>query len=227
MAEVCPVWIAIVPSELFYSFALNSSASINLISFVAPPSLPYRPFDPNPECNFVSQGFVNKVGCPIDLYFAPPKNDPESSFNCEVYSDHMGAFDMFINSGQTNINSFDSPVIHQNTYTSYSFLARMSHDQSLVARIEIDHDSVYDCPDLRRDVMDVEVNVEERVLQSLPDMILSNDTATSFEYSAAKVMIENEDGANSIEDLYTSLAYNLTAKSFNGGFVSGLMQHAT
>lgn len=227
MAEVCPVWIGIVPSELYYLFSLNSSASINLISFVAPTSLPYRTFNPNPECNFVSQGFINKVGCPIDLYFAPPKTDPESSFNCEVYSDHLGAFDTFINSGQTDINSFDSPIIHQNTYTSHSFVARMSHDQSLVARIEINHDSVYDCPDVRRVGMDAEVKVEERLLQSLPDTILSNATVAPFEYSASKLMIEKDDGAISVQDLYASLVYNLTAKSIYGGVVSGLIQHAT
>ncbi|KAL3800611.1 hypothetical protein HJC23_006073 [Cyclotella cryptica] len=183
-----------------------------------------KPINPDPECNFVSQGFINKVGCPIDLYFAPPKTDPESSFNCEVYSDHMGAFETFIKSGQTNINSFDTPIIHQNTYTTHSFVARMSHDQSLVARIEIDHDTVYDCPELRRDV---EAKEEERLLQSIPAMILSSSNATQYEYSPAKLSSEKDSRAISKGDLYTSFAYNLTAKSINSGVLSGIMQHAT
>jgi hypothetical protein len=40
-----------------------------------------------------------------------------------------------------------SPLAFQNTYNRHSFVARMSHDGSLAARIDLDHDEVTDCPE--------------------------------------------------------------------------------
>lgn len=107
---------------------------------------------------------LNKVGCPVDLYFAPPEMSPQSTSNCEKFSNHMGSLNEFIQSGQTDVNSVDSPVIHQRTYDSHSFIVRTSHDGSLVARIEIDAARVRDCPELKRSVDQLEVNAGEVVM---------------------------------------------------------------
>jgi hypothetical protein len=178
----------------------------------------------NPDCNFLRKEFVNKVGCPIDLYFAPLKTDPDA--NCEFYSGHMGSYDQFVKSGETNIFMFDSPVAIQRTYTSHSFVARTSHDQSLVARIEIDHDTVYDCPEPRRSAVGVDVKGEGIVVQSIP-VVLSNATAVLSECSAPKLLVQRNNVTVSKEDYYTPLAYNVTAKNIYNGAVSGFFQHAT
>lgn len=110
---------------------------------------------------------LNKVGCPIDLYFQPPKINPHSTFNCEIYSNHMGSLSEFIQSGQTDVNSFESPVIHQRTYDSHSFIVRTSHDGSFVARIEVDADRVHDCPELKHSVARAEVSAGEVIMQPM------------------------------------------------------------
>lgn len=113
---------------------------------------------------------INKVGCPIDLYFAPPKIDPASTHSCEIYADHMGSLDSFLQSGRTDVNSYDSPAIHQRTYNSHSFAARTSHDNSLVMRIDIEADVVRDCPELKRRVAQVSFGLDGVVVQSMGEM---------------------------------------------------------
>jgi len=136
----------------------------------------------DPECNFVQKGIINKAGCPIDLYFAPSTRDPNSTFNCELYSDHMGSVDAFLNSGHTsNLDSFESPLIHMRTYNSHSFVARTSHDQSFVARIDIEADRVHDCPDLKRSVANVEVAVSGMVMHPVAEITNSSNVTEGMQ----------------------------------------------
>ena len=119
---------------------------------------------------------INKVGCPIDLYYAPAKLDLDSTVDCEAYSDHMGSLDSFISSGLTDLDLFESPVIYQRTYNSHSFVARTSHDNSLVARVEIEADIVHDCPVKKSNVAKVEVTTEGAILQQHNAKVANNSS---------------------------------------------------
>ena len=142
-----------------------------------------RPVDLDPHCNFVSKAMINKVGCPIDLYYAPPKKDAHSSVVGEVYMDHMGSLDQFSKSNITDFESFDSPAIFQKTYNTHSFVARTSHDKSLVARIEIDADIVHNCPVRKSSVVNVEVTSTGAIMRRSANVAnySSNDTRSFYE----------------------------------------------
>ncbi|KAL3811783.1 hypothetical protein ACHAXA_005174 [Cyclostephanos tholiformis] len=132
-----------------------------------------NPKDFNPSCNVMNKAFINKVGCPIDIYFSPRTweghdeggGDPkvlakEDDMQCEIFSRHLGPLGPFLQSAAswsndpTVRNPLDdgwlSPLMFLNTYNRHSFVARMSHDKSLVARIDLDHDVVVDCPEPSR-----------------------------------------------------------------------------
>ena len=151
----------------------------------------------NPGCNVLRKAFISKVGCPIDIYFAP-QNKIEG-FNCEKFSGHLGPLDSFLKSppDKRNIDNRNSPFKLQNAYNGHSFVARMSHDQSLVARIDLDHDVVKDCPEPRRTGARAEVQVDERIMQGvLVDTMLpvnATKSAHSSSYNewlaAAKVNV--------------------------------------
>jgi hypothetical protein len=69
---------------------------------------------------------------------------------CEKFQKHLGPLEPYLAMDTTTRNIDDgwrSPLTFVNTYNRHSFVARMSHDQSLVARISLDHDVVYDCPE--------------------------------------------------------------------------------
>ena len=90
-----------------------------------------------------------KVGCPIDIYFSPEQKNVD--FNCEVFSKRLGPLDSYLRKGpDRDIDGKGSPLFFQNTYNGHAFTARMSHDQSLVARIELSSDKVTDCPDPKK-----------------------------------------------------------------------------
>jgi hypothetical protein len=101
-----------------------------------------NPRDSSPLCNVLRKGFINKVGCAIDIYFAPTNMEGEPSMECEKFTSHLGPIDDFLAAKNQNLDVHNSPLKFENTYNGHSFVARMSHDQSFVARIEIDHDSV-------------------------------------------------------------------------------------
>lgn len=124
-----------------------------------------RPIDLEPDCNYVEKGLLNKVGCPIDLYFAPPPADANSTFDCESHLVHMSSLQSFFASGLTSIDSYGGPVFHLRTYDTHSFVVRTSHDKTLVTRINIDADRVYDCPDLKRGVAQAEVKADRMTIQ--------------------------------------------------------------
>jgi hypothetical protein len=179
----------------------------------------HRLNNPNPGCNSLNKGFINKVGCPIDLYFSPPKSNPSSSFNCEVFADHIGAIDSFIKSGETDLDAFGTPVVHHGTFNTHSFVARMSHDQSLVARFEIDHDIVYDCPEPRRSAESIEVM--GLAVQYMLSGVLSNSTEAPFyDDSVAECFVNNSKAIVSIDE--PSLH-----KSMYSGVISGSGKHVT
>lgn len=133
-------------------------------------------FDMDPDCNVIRKAFINKVGCPVDIYFAP-QNRIEG-YNCETFTKHLGPLDPLIT---PPLDARNSPLKFENTYNGHNFVARMSHDQSLVARIVIDHDVVMDCPEPKRSGAGVEVRLDE--------ILLSRDTmeinATESVYSSS------------------------------------------
>lgn len=137
-----------------------------------------NPMDRDPDCNVLRKAFINKVGCPVDIYFAPANR--VEGYNCEVFTKHLGPLDKFLSSDTKtrNIDGHNSPLKFENTYNGHSFVARMAHDQSLVAKIELDHDIVRDCPEPKRSVAGVEVQVDERLLQGVP-MLTTNATKLS------------------------------------------------
>jgi hypothetical protein len=133
-----------------------------------------NPRDREPLCNVLRKAFINKVGCPIDIYFAPQNAQGESSIECEKFTKHLGSLG-FLAANNPNLDVHSSPLKFENTYNGHSFVARMAHDQSFVARIEIDHDIVRDCPEPRRSASSVEVHADETVMLNTP-MIVANDT---------------------------------------------------
>ncbi|KAL7533882.1 hypothetical protein ACHAXR_008047 [Thalassiosira sp. AJA248-18] len=144
-----------------------------------------NPKDMDPDCNVMRKAFINKVGCPIDIYFAP-QNKVEG-YNCETFTKHLGPLDPFLLSDTTtrDIDGHNSPLKFENTYNGHSFVARMSHDQTLVARIELDHDVVKDCPEPnKRGGAGVEVRVDERLLQGVPMPVNASESSNAWFVSA-------------------------------------------
>eukprot|EP00571_Detonula_confervacea_P001873 CAMPEP_0172316594 /NCGR_PEP_ID=MMETSP1058-20130122/28764_1 /TAXON_ID=83371 /ORGANISM="Detonula confervacea, Strain CCMP 353" /LENGTH=502 /DNA_ID=CAMNT_0013030935 /DNA_START=36 /DNA_END=1544 /DNA_ORIENTATION=- len=118
--------------------------------------------DMDPDCNVMRKAFINKVGCPVDIYFAP-QNKIEG-YNCETFTKHLGPLDPFLSKRNIDVDAHNSPLKFENTYNGHNFVARMSHDHSLVARIELDHDIVRDCPEPKRSGAGVEVRLDEIML---------------------------------------------------------------
>ena len=141
-----------------------------------------NPRDSTPLCNVLRKAFINKVGCPIDIYFARQNMKGESSIECEKYTNHLGPIDDFLTAENPNLDAHNSPLKFENTYNHHSFVARMSHDQSFVARIEIDHDIVRDCPEPRRRSSSAEVHVDETIMMNTPMMVVN---ATKYTVSSA------------------------------------------
>jgi hypothetical protein len=100
------------------------------------------------------------VGCPVNVYFSPPdcnrggvpageEGPALEERTCKVFVRHLGPLGLFLASDPTTRNLDDgwkSPLSFQNMYNHHSFVARMLHDRSLVAWIDIDCDKVTDCP---------------------------------------------------------------------------------
>ena len=149
-----------------------------------------NPRDSAPLCNILRKAFINKVGCPIDIYFAPQNVKGESSIECEKFTNHLGPIHDFLAAEIPNLDGYTSPLKFENTYNGHSFVARMSHDQSFVARIEIDHDIVRDCPEPTqpRSSSVVEVHADETIMINNPFMVINatKDTVGSaFGYNTS------------------------------------------
>lgn len=121
---------------------------------------------------------MNKVGCPIDIYFAPTNMEGEPSMDCEKFTSHLGPIGDFLTAKNQNLDVHNSPLKFENTYNGHSFVARMSHDQSFVARIEIDHDIVRDCPEPSRRSSSIEVRADESIMMNTP--MMNNVNATKY-----------------------------------------------
>lgn len=132
-----------------------------------------NPWASDPLCNVLRKAFINKVGCPIDIYFAPQNTQEESSIECEKFTSHLGPIDDFLAADHPDLDGHSSPLKFENTYNGHSFVARMAHDQSFVTRIEINHDIVRDCPEPRRSASSVEVHADETVMLNTPMMVVN------------------------------------------------------
>ncbi len=127
------------------------------------------------------------TGCPVDLYFAPPQLESSSTYHCELYSTHLGSHTSFAaDPNFPDLDAYNSPIKFEETYNSHVFVARMSHDQSLVARIEFKRDVVTDCPDINRkaDIIGRDLKVEECILL---DILTNSTTDALFANSTKKV----------------------------------------
>ena len=100
----------------------------------------------NPACNVLQKAILNAVGCPVDVYFAPPSRDGS---DCERFQAHLGDPAAFAAAADGRAHRLDdpaSPLKFPVTYNGHAFVARMAHDGTLVARLEVDRDVVRDCP---------------------------------------------------------------------------------
>ena len=147
--------------------------------------------DMNPDCNVMRKAFINKVGCPIDIYFAP-QNKIEG-YNCEQFTEHLGPLEPFMVSDikTRDVDGRNSPMKMTNTYNGHSFVARMSHDQTLVARIELESDTVRDCPELKRTSAGAEVHVDEKLLQGALMAINATKSDAWFAATTANASISS------------------------------------
>mmetsp|Transcript_38181 Transcript_38181/g.65214 ORF Transcript_38181/g.65214 Transcript_38181/m.65214 type:complete len:292 (+) Transcript_38181:1-876(+) len=163
--------------------------------------------DMTPECNVLRKAFINKVGCPIDIYFAP-QNKIEG-YNCEKFTKHLGPLDTFLASDPTtrDIDGHNSPLKFENTYNGHNFVARMTHDGTFVAKIEVDHDVVKDCPEpTRRGAVGVEVPVDERMLSGVPLHAMAVNATANVAYASDVV------NASSVRPVLTTKRHRQRAK---------------
>ena len=98
--------------------------------------------------------------------------------DCEKFTSHLGPIGDFLTAKNQNLDVHNSPLKFENTYNGHSFVARMSHDQSFVARIEIDHDIVRDCPEPSRRSSSIEVRADESIMMNTP--MMNNANATKY-----------------------------------------------
>ena len=92
------------------------------------------------DCNFVNAGFLNKVGCGVDVYWRG--GGPSAPRACERFSFHLGQ-----ESDMLDIEAWGSHAMYENTYNTHTFVARMAHNQAFVSSVKIEADVVGDCPD--------------------------------------------------------------------------------
>ena len=144
----------------------------------------------------IRKSFINKVGCAVDIYFEGNKQmEAGEDYNCETFTKHLGDLDTFLAMDPTtrDVDGPLSPLKFENTYNGHNFVVRMSHDQSLVARIELDHDVVSDCPEPKRNGASMTVEANERLLSSLPvnnNMMLEVNTTNSVYNSSCNLLSE-------------------------------------
>lgn len=102
------------------------------------PKTPERPPDVpclKNECNAYDLSFVNRVGCPVDLYWAPTDG------SCERFSARLGT------SASAESSEFGSSVHRETSYISHRFAVRLSENNALVSHFTIERTVVHDCPE--------------------------------------------------------------------------------
>jgi len=125
--------------------------------------------DTDPDCNVLRKSLINKVGCPVDVYWSP-QNKVEG-FSCEVFSNHLGPLESYLTRDTRDLDASYSPLKFENSYNGHSFTARMAHDQSLVARIDLSHDTVRDCPELKRTSARVKLPVDVSLVMNATEPV--------------------------------------------------------
>mmetsp|Transcript_42105 Transcript_42105/g.63558 ORF Transcript_42105/g.63558 Transcript_42105/m.63558 type:complete len:451 (+) Transcript_42105:76-1428(+) len=149
------------------------------------------PENDNNLCNVLYRGFLNKAGCPLDIYFAGTQpadggtsqqrmekkanytssySTVEPSIACaEIFKMHLG-----INRTPNNyLDDWSSPIKFEGSYLNHRFVARMRHDPSIVVdEIVMELDTARDCPvrssvkasaaTMERVAQNIEVTVDEK-----------------------------------------------------------------
>jgi len=138
----CPESAMIHPNRHTNHRALSESSQRT------PPSV-------NKRCNHLKAGFTNKVGCPVDLYWAGssnsvlpqgadvPQEDVVYGAKCrEEFKMHLG-----VNPYVQNLDEWSSQIKYESTLLNHRFVARLRHDPSIVVDdITIEPGIIMDCP---------------------------------------------------------------------------------
>lgn len=125
------------------------------------------------RCNALSIGFTNKVGCPIDLYWAgtgagagsgagldddssnrssPTTGSANNDSSGENNAHGANCHEQFkshlgVNPHPINLDEWSSQTKYESTYLSHRYVARLRHDPSIVVDdITIQPATVRDCP---------------------------------------------------------------------------------
>eukprot|EP00565_Helicotheca_tamesis_P007361 CAMPEP_0185723464 /NCGR_PEP_ID=MMETSP1171-20130828/302_1 /TAXON_ID=374046 /ORGANISM="Helicotheca tamensis, Strain CCMP826" /LENGTH=462 /DNA_ID=CAMNT_0028391169 /DNA_START=190 /DNA_END=1578 /DNA_ORIENTATION=+ len=144
----------------------------------------------NEFCNVLHRGFVNRVGCPLDIYFAGSSSTSEKTSQCMERESNFTSSESMVDpsmacserfkmhlgvnpSPQNYLDDWDSPIKFEGSYLTHRFVARMRHDPRIVVdEIVMEPHVIRDCPVKRREeskmvqkekvVQEVEVGVEEK-----------------------------------------------------------------
>lgn len=150
---ICPASATIDPDP-----HANNNAPIDT-SKRTPPSVYKR-------CNALTIGFTNKVGCPVDLYWAGSNhnsmtvsllpggadNDGYHQETDGVHKDGAQCFEQFqmhlgVNPHPYSLDEWSSQIKYESSYLNHRFLARLRHDPSVIVDdITIEPGTVRDCP---------------------------------------------------------------------------------
>lgn len=153
--------------------ALCPEATGASVAADAPAPRASLPNDMNPGCNVLVKAFLNTVGCPVEVFFAPP-NRGAAGYDCERFQAHLGTLAAYAAPDAGRARHLDdpaSPLKFPNTYNGHTFVARMAHDGALVARISVDGDIVRDCPAPAREGAGGAARAREPLLRGVPGVL--------------------------------------------------------
>jgi hypothetical protein len=138
-------------------------------------------------CHFLHKGFVNRVGCGVDVYWrgggaAAPRA-------CERFSFHLGNE----RAGPLSWEEWEAYISFESTYTTHRFVVRMAHDDSFVEEIRVGQDVVHDCPDRKLGVATTDVRVHPAVKPTTTFQVCrANETALLSKEAAARVAAQEQ-----------------------------------
>lgn len=142
-------------------------------------------------CNVQHKGFINRVGCPVDVYWAggTAASLPEVSSNktdvegdtekisyrptcSERFKFHLG-----INPNPGDyLDDWNSPIAYEGTYLMHRFVARLRHDPNVVVdEVVMEESLVRDCP-VRKSKAKVHSKLMDKVLQNVEVQVGSKMT---------------------------------------------------
>ena len=122
------------------------------------------PFDYNRRCNALFAMFINRMHCPVDIFYAGV--DP-TAINSKVQSNKDAttaptnmctsgerfSFHLGVNPSARPdyIDAWESPVAYEATYLTHKFVARLHHEPSIIVdEITIDKTYIQDCPNRKK-----------------------------------------------------------------------------